>query len=263
MNIVVVNYNNSQCTLDLIKSIEDKEIYINEFIVVDNSSSECEVDLLKENNTSLDVKFIFLEDNVGYFHGLNKGIDCLRSKEVYPTFIGNNDLIFSDDFFINFFNREYEADTLAVAPCFKTMDGVYQNPAQPKKPTRFKRVFYALYFFNYNVGSLIYKAWVMLGLSAQSSLSKDYDSRNIYLGMGAGYIILPRFFNEYKRLIYPNFLYGEEAFLSKQIEDANGCLFYDANLDILHLESVATAKLPSKDKYAMMKKSYLIYRDYF
>ncbi|EHH2485697.1 glycosyltransferase [Vibrio vulnificus] len=263
MNIVVVNFNNSQCTLDLIDSLHSNREFINEVIVVDNSSTLSEVDLLKSIQSNLNVKIILLDENIGYFHGLNHGINFLESKMKHPTFIGNNDLIFSDDFFRIFFDFDYGKKTLAIAPCFITSDGVYQNPAQPSKPSRFKRLFYSLYFSNYLFGNVLYKCWRFLGLSAQSMVEKDCVSRPIYLGMGAGYILLPRFFYKYDKLNYPNFLYGEEAFFSKQIEDAQGELFYHSDLNILHLESVATKKIPTKRKYELMKKSYLTYKEYF
>ena len=94
---------------------------------------------------------------------------------------------------------------------------------------------------------------------------KDNNAKGIYIGMGAIYILLPQFFSKNDRLAYPEslFLYGEEAFLSKQIEDAHGILWYEPELEVVHLESVATSKLPSRDKYNLMKKAHSIYRCYF
>ena len=264
LNIVVVNYNNSSCTIELLSSLKNRWHFINKCIIVDNASSENELDKLSpliETNITL----VRLNKNIGYFGGLNEGLKKLNDEDRLKclTIIGNNDLLFNDSFFDMVFKIEIPSSAMAIAPSLLTKDGVYQNPAQVKKPSFFKRSFYNLYFSNYLLGSVIYKLWHVLGCSAQSKFNKDWQAKAIYIGMGAAYILLPSFFEKYRVLNYPYFLYGEEAFLSKQIEDANGIIWYEPSLEIIHLESVATAKMPNKEKYLLMKKSYKTYRNYF
>lgn len=262
INIVVVNYNNTDFTYEMISSLKKNWNFINEVIVVDNASSNEEKNKLSILSDGK-VKVINLEVNIGYFGGLNIGLAELSSKGLYPTLIGNNDLIFNHMFFDSIEAMSLPSNVMVVAPSLITKDGVYQNPAQIKKPSLFRRFFYAVYFSNYALGSCIYNVWQLIGLSSQSKFKKDLNAKPIYIGMGAAYILLPCFFEKNEKLNYPFFLYGEEAFLSKQIEDSNGVLWYEPSVEITHLESVATSKIPSKDKYFLMRKSYQVYKHFF
>lgn len=262
INLVVVNYNNTEYTVDLLKSLNDNLDFINEIVVVDNASSQGERNKLARIKQDK-LKVLMLNDNVGYFPGLNKGLAELTSLSQYPTIIGNNDLIFSVDFFENFFKLNFPDSVLVISPSLITKDGVYQNPAQTKKPSAFKRFFYGLYFSNYSLGLFIYYIWRLLGLSAQSKVKKDISPKPIFIGMGAAYILLPKFFHKNSKLDYPFFLYGEEAFLSKQIQSSDGLLWYEPSLEITHLESVATSKMPSQEKYLLMKKAYCVYKNFY
>lgn len=269
VNIVTVNYNNSLYTINMLDSLVNSTACINKVIIVDNASDSHEREVLNsiENlKYKFEVKIIFLSDNVGYFHGLNAGLREIKNyTSNMATVICNNDLVFNSDFFLNFQSLSFASDIMAVAPSIITSDFVYQNPAQINKPSFFKRFFYEIYFINYTVGSLLLKTWTKLGFSAQSKFKKDEVGKNIYIGMGAIYILFPSFFVKNTSLNYPDalFLYGEEAFLSKQIEDSNGSLFYEPRLEVVHLESVATAKLPNKKKYHLMKNSHSIYKCFF
>lgn len=266
INIVVVNYNNSQCSIDMINTLIASEDYLNEIVIVDNKSNSAEVLKLKVldvEKLNFKVSIIFLDENVGYFPGLNVGIETLTEVDKIPTFIGNNDILFNDEFFSTFFKIDFPKKVFAVAPSLITSDNVYQNPAQVTKPRFFKRFFYNVYFSNYFLGTCLHAVWQGVGLSAQSKFVKDIESKPIYIGMGAAYILMPSFFENNSKLVYPFFLYGEEAFLSKQIEDGNGILWYQSDMELVHLESVATSKMPSRRKYELMKKAHLIYKNYF
>lgn len=258
VNLVVVNYNNSSSTIDLLNSLSNCWDFIAQLVIVDNHSSKIEVDLLKTIKNEK-VSLVFLGSNTGYFGGLNEGLLKLTDVINIPTIIGNNDLLFNKVFFENFSKIDTQNNVLVIAPSILTIDGVYQNPAQVNKPSLFKRFFYSIYFTNYHIGVFIYFIWKYLGLSAQSNRVKDNEAKRIYIGMGAAYILLPGFFKKNKNLNYPFFLYGEEAFLSKQVEDSGGTIWYEPSLEIVHLESVATIKMPNKEKYLLMKKAYDAY----
>lgn len=262
VSIVVVNYNNSQCTIDLINSLGNSWHLISKVVVVDNNSSDSELFLLNKIKHDK-VTILYLSSNVGYFGGLNKGLELLVNDFDSPVIIGNNDLLFNDCFFSDLLLMHVKDNVMAIAPSLLTRDGIYQNPAQICKPTLFKRTFYSVYFSNYYVGVFIHKLWSILGFSAQSKIKKDFEAKPIYIGMGAAYVLLPSFFKRYKSLDYPFFLYGEEAFLSKQLEDAGGILWYEPSLEIVHLESVATAKMPTKEKYKLMRLSHSTYKNFF
>lgn len=269
VNIVTVNYNNSLFTIGMLDSLSASADYIDIVIIVDNASNSSELEILNSIDRlkyKFEIKIVFLDKNIGYFHGLNAGLgEILHLTSDAYTIVCNNDLIFNFNFFENLQKMFFESDIIAISPSIITADSVYQNPAQIVKPSFFKRFFYNTYYSNYLLGTLLFKTWAKLGLSAQSKLQKDNVGRRIYIGMGAIYILLPNFFIQNKQLNYPLelFLYGEEAFLSKQIEDSNGSLFYEPRLEVVHLESVATAKLPNKQKYLLMRRAHSIYKSFF
>ena len=86
---------------------------------------------------------------------------------------------------------------------------------------------------------------------------------NIHMGIGACYILPSVYFDFIKRLDYPFFLYGEEAFFSQQIHTAGGTLFYDSSLSVLHAESATLSKLPSRMTYEYARQGYPTYKKFY
>ena len=107
------------------------------------------------------------------------------------------------------------------------------------------------------------RLWRRLGLGANTRKHLDNEPKQIFIGFGAIYILTPAFFQHHANLAYPLFLYGEEAFLSKQIYDSGGIIWFEPALQVVHTESVSTSKLPSKEKYRFTQKSYNLYRGYY
>ncbi|KAB7698587.1 glycosyltransferase [Plesiomonas shigelloides] len=268
-NVVTVNYNSSHETVMMLESLVSELNYINKIIIVDNSSDKKNVDLLKDNNVlneqSSIVSLIFLDENIGYFPALNVGLSHLddSDKNNEYTIICNNDLVFNHEFFSRLLDSSYPEHTFAISPSVKTINGVYQNPSMAKKPSKTRLFFYSVYYSNYHVGKLLLKIWRKLGFGIDSNTKKDLQKREIFIGIGAIYVLAPVFFNKFKCLDYPLFLYGEEAFFSHQISSAGGCIFYDPTIEVLHLESVSTKKIPSRKNYDLNAKAFEIYKDYF
>lgn len=271
-DLVTVNYNNSVFTLEMLESLLSSVDQLGILVVVDNFSDEEDLLSLKEvildlSSKGLNVELIESEVNVGYFPGLNLGIERLREingKQERPVVVCNNDLHFPKDFFKPLMkDRFFESVIHVICPSVKTIDGVYQNPSMAKPPSLFRKVFYSIYYANYPVGRALLRLWRFLGFGSNARRVKDNEERDIFIGIGAIFILMPGFFNNSFFLEAPTFLYGEEAFLSRQVKRFGGKQLYVPALEVLHYESVATKKLPSKDKYTLTKKAYRLYRDYF
>ncbi len=268
INIITVNYNTSLETIKMLESLISSIDYINEIVIVDNNSSENERKIINEY---LSTKFIFNEivkniminDNIGYFPGLKVGIENLSGYNNFFNIICNNDIIFNDNFFNILFNRNWDDKVMAIAPSVITIDGIYQNPSQVNKPSLFRQFFYKLFYTNYYISLLLIKIWHKLGKGTPSKTSKDMEAKEIFIGIGAIYVLTPSFFQKNNNLEYPLFLYGEEAFLSNQILKSGGCIFYEPSIEVIHSESVATSKLPTKSKYNLNKKAYKIYKNFY
>lgn len=268
-NIVTVNYNSSHETIMMLESLVSELSFINKIIIVDNYSNDGNVELLKNNETinnlSNIVSIVCLDENIGYFPALNVGLSNLEMDEKNNsyTIICNNDLLFNNEFFSRLLETDYPEHTYAISPSVKTINGIYQNPSMEKKPSKARLFFYSLYYSNYNFGKLLLTVWRGLGLGIDSNTKKDWKEKEIFIGIGAIYILMPKFFSRFDSLNYPLFLYGEEAFFSHQISSVGGCVFYDPNIEVLHLESVSTKKIPSRENYNLNAKAFNIYKEYF
>lgn len=266
VNIVAVNFNSSDETIEMLRSINssiNSTMNVKIYIVDNDSSSEEKYKLEKIDYNNVCV--FKLDKNVGYFPALNVGIGLIpecEKNEGY-TVVCNNDLLFSKEFFSNLSTKEYQSDIFAVCPSVKTVNDVYQNPSLVHKPSRFRYNMYRLFYTNYYIGMAILKLWRLMGLGIDSQYRKDLVAKEIFIGIGAIYVLTPSFFKNNIELDYPLFLYGEEAFLSQQISRSNGIQWYDPSLEVVHLESVSTKKIPSKDNYLLNAKAFNLYRDYF
>lgn len=78
VGIVILNYNDSKTTINMINKIKDYK-NINHILIVDNNSSD---DSVKNIYEVLDKKIEILElkDNLGYAHGNNEGIKYLQDN---------------------------------------------------------------------------------------------------------------------------------------------------------------------------------------
>lgn len=263
VSLVVVNYNNSECSIKMLGSLEKDMNYIDTVIIVDNDSAEQDILKLKEFIKSLDrtmqgkVSLLESGENQGYFAGLNFGLEQLRSKE--RVIIANNDIEFAEGFFQRVSSDRFEGSVFAICPDVETIDGFHQNPHVVSKFSWLKRRMFDMYFSNYHVGQLILKLKRLVAKKRGHYVNKAIP---VHMGIGACFILTEHFFQHYKQLDYPSFLYGEEAFLSHQIHKKGGVLLYDPKYKLIHMESVATSKIPSRVKYKMTQDSYKLYREY-
>ena len=269
---IAVNYNNSQYTKKYVESIEELEGYNTadvKIIIVDNASRQEDVFFLESFcKERKNVTLIKSKENLGYFGGLNLGLDFVEDKKNNRILIGNNDLEFDGKFLVVWKALKLDSDVMVVCPRVTTIDGHEQNPHVIEKVSGVERFKARLYFQSYYLLP-IFKAMnklintlIQSLRNNQSSKHPEYDSEMyIKRGIGACYILTSNFFENYDRLDDSVFLWGEEVLLSSQVEDANGKILYLPRLKLTHHESVSVSKIPSKQKYNILKESYSIYKD--
>jgi GT2 family glycosyltransferase len=257
---VVVNHNNFSLTADMYQSVVcaarlDFEF---DFCVVDNSENDRERDVLIEWSRGCDNINVLFTENKGYFPGLNFGLRFVDQKEYDFVVIGNNDLLLSENFFDVLDGSAFSHDVYAVCPDVLTSDGVHQNPHVVYRYTFFKKLLLDIYFSNFFLGSLLRKAKYLF---SKKRLEKDVDAKIIHMGIGAIYILTNRFFECCNGLEYPVFLYGEEAFFSKQVHCNGGVLWYLPELVVHHRESATLSLTSNRRKYDWSRASYRLHRD--
>jgi GT2 family glycosyltransferase len=260
---ICVNYNNSQVSVKYILNVlEIKQNYDIKIIIVDNASEENDINELDKfilDLKSSDVVFIKSTINLGYFKGLNLGIDwALQNGFNQYQIIGNNDLQFFPDFLKNLENIVVKVNELVLAPDVITTLGIHENPHVIHKMSFLRKLKYDIYFFNYYLARFI-----TLFYSTDRKPKAFYPQKKyIHMGIGALYVLTPYFFKFFNKLWDDVFLYGEEAVLAGQILSVDGKIVYEPSLKCNHIESLTTSRMKSRFKYEVIQKSYRVYKKY-
>ena len=163
-----------------------------------------------------------------------------------------------ENFFEILSRSTFSDDIYAVCPDVITNDGIHQNPHVIDRYTFFQKLLLDIYFSNFFVGSLLRKVKYLF---SDRRTNKDFDGKVIHMGIGAIYIFTNKFFKFCNRLEYPVFLYGEEAFISKQIHSNGGVLWYSPHLVVHHRESATLSLTPDRKKYDWSRASYRLHRN--
>lgn len=263
---VVVNYNNSNYTLKLAKSIE----YFKEnkkclLIIVDNYSTNNEKYVLKNvKKIKIASKIIFNKNNIGYLAGINIGLKYIYIKNIEYNLIivGNNDLIFPTDFI---FNLEKNSNIFCkypiISPNIISLEGRAQNPHIKYNISNFRMIIYTIYYTNYMIAVIIDRIAKNIKKYFER---KDYtfsnESGEIFQGYGACYIITKIFVNEFTYFWTPNILMGEEGFITIQIGRKGFKIYYESSIIVNHMDHATCKNIPKKIIWRYAKKSFNIYK---
>jgi GT2 family glycosyltransferase len=258
---ICVNYNNSKVTIEYILNLLSIKHEFNiKIIIIDNASTIEEVEILDKFLSDLkvsDIVFIKSPINLGYFKGLNLGINHLNKKEFEYFVIGNNDLIFDENFIIKLSAKCFVDDVFVVAPNIIRIDGVHQNPHILSKFNLFQRLYRMLYFSNFYIGNLIYFFYNSIRYFLIKEDRKHNDKEQIILmGYGACYVLTKNFFSKNNDLHSPLFLMGEEGVLANQVIGSNGVTLYCPDLVVNHHDHTSIGKLPSRRLYDLNRLAY-------
>jgi GT2 family glycosyltransferase len=260
------NYNNSALSIQAAQSIAANHgdcAY--EIVLVDNASTEAERRILAAPGVlPAHCRVIWNPTNVGYFDGLNLGIDALRETmpDADAIVIGNNDLVFEPVFFAGIARAAPAASTHAIlSPNIVTLDGVHQNPHVLGGVSRFREIVWDLYFSSFTLSRLISWAARMAGsLVTRKDFEHHAEEGPIDQGYGACYLLTPRFFERYGRLWSPGFVMGEEFYLQRQLQAGGERMYYLPAITVRHHDHATIAKLPSRRLWEMTRQYHRIYR---
>jgi len=267
IKLVTVNFNNYRETIKFLKSVhESYEFFDNiEVIVVDNASEESDLSSLREYILACPsyVSLVVSEKNLGYFGGLNIGLSFSDNSNFDYVLIGNNDVVFRDDFFKVLSESVFSNDVMVVSPDIINNSGVHENPQLQNRAGIVMKLAFSAYFSFYFMSILIFNlSRILKKIKIRRVLRESLSSRDIYQGSGAFYILTKRFFKYYNLLDDRVFLWGEERLLANQVLERCSKTYYFQNLVMFHNESSSTSKLPSLTTWRINKTSYSIYKKY-
>lgn len=251
---ITVNYTQEKLLPAWIESIAGQSGgFENEIVVVDNSGTI--------GGPLLGAKILNPGANLGYFPGFNCALDELTLSRYDAIVMANPDIAFDAQFSAGIGNAGESCPTaMVIAPRITTVPGgAEQNPHIANPIGWLRRRYYDVLFSSYFAFCAIQK---LRSVSRRTSpaLQVRMEPGAIYMAHGACFVLLPSFFERYEKLDDRVFLWGEEALLRKQVADADGMIWYDPSLCVVHHEHSATSAIASRRKFAMMKESYAIYR---
>ncbi len=262
---VCTNYNNSAFTVAAVASLTKNQGHDLRVYVVDNASRPEEVELLrslKRDNPS--VRLIVNADNVGYFAGLNRGIAAARRDDPQADWIvaGNNDLEFPANFCDHVERNQAEfRQHSVISPDVVTLDGEHQNPHVISDISTIREIFYDLYYSNYYLGLLIYKAAKMIPrVTRRGDEDQWQTARPIYQGHGSCYLLTPKFFAQFEAFWAPTFMMSEEVFLSLQLKKVGEQVFYSPAISVTHHWHGSLQDVPNRRRWNMARDAHREYR---
>lgn len=261
---ICVNFNNSGYTKKLCDSLIRQsgvgEQFFVDCVVVDNSTDvEDSAALFEIEKKYSWIRCLTPSQNLGYFGGLNYGLQAIDFEDYSFVVICNNDLFYEPSFCLELCRSGYGKNIFAVCPDVITKDGIHQNPHVLKRMGWARRFQLDIYFLHY------YFAWTLLLIlrvirPVKSSPPQPTSPCEIHMGIGACYVLTRAFLDSFKKLYYPHFLYGEEAYFSDQIHSSGGVLLFDPVLRVHHAESASLSKIPRRATYEFARVGYPDYR---
>ncbi len=264
---VCTNFNSSSDTIRAIESLYASDGHEFHCIVVDNHSGAEQVAILRDyavNKPAIDV--IYNPENVGYFRGLNIGLKRLQDKvpKYEHAIVGNNDLVFPVDFADSVERNLGRFDRYPViSPAITTLDGAHQNPHVIARISNFRERMYDLYFSNYYLALLL--KWMVRqsrGLVRRGDEDHSSQGQEIWQGHGSCYLLGPRFFTEFGQLWAPTFLFGEEFFLSQQLEAKGLKVYFEPSISLVHAWHSSLASLPTRRQWDLARDAHKVYRNH-
>jgi GT2 family glycosyltransferase len=262
---ICTNYNNSQETVAAAKSLLENGGHEYRIIVVDNDSANSERQQLSDlqaNHAEVDV--VFNPDNVGYFGGLNVGLR--RLKDTYADFeyvvVGNNDLLFPAGFTdsVELCRPLFELYPV-ISPSIVTLDGEHQNPHVVTAVSPIRERIYDLYYGNYYLARfLLFIARMSRPFNRRGDEARHDRPGEIRQGHGSCYLLGPRFFSNFTALWAPTFLFSEEFFLAKQMEEKGLRIYFEPSISVRHMCHVTVGQLPTRKRWELMKEAHAVYR---
>ena len=272
VDFAVVVYNNFEDTYSLCKSLSSQQS--SDFtsfrcFVVDNSDQpEISNSLVKLESEFDFVFYLKTPSNLGYFGAFNYLFESASFEDSSYVVLCNNDLVFSNDFLYSLCNINPPSNCQVICPNVIAMDARGQNPHVLSRYPFHKRLLLDLYFTNYLIARMLSRLKLTFNIITKcfrksEPLFSCAVPTEIHMGIGACYVLTKDFLKSHNKLIYPHFLYGEEAYLTKQVHDSGGKLFYYSNLVVHHLESATLSKLPKKITYDYARDGYWSYRSFY
>lgn len=241
---VILNYNDSVTTIDLIHRIHDYK-NINKIIVVDNNSTDDSYSLLSKY-TDQKLVLIKASENKGYGAGNNLGIKYVVDNfDSSYVLISNPDVYFSDDLVLKFINTfSIDSNIAVVSALQKDINGDLIRDIAWKTPTIRDYLF---------MDTKLFKKRIDMESHYSNSYLYSNNKAEVDCIPGALLMIDTQKFKEIGGYDENMFLYCEETLLSLKIKKMNLKTILITDDSYQHMHSVSINKsIKSKLKQYQM-----------
>lgn len=244
---IVICYNNALEVSKYADSLFDMKLSEKVFLViVINSILESDIPLIEHiGKKHSNVLIVNPKKNLGYMNGLIYGYrqySALVQKKPRFVLMSNTDIEFRDDlFFEKLLSNNYLSDIWCIGPSiFTKYTSNYDNPVEEKRRSK-KKINSLIRRFSIPVFSWLY---VYLSLVKPRFIKrKKTDSRFVYEVHGCFFILTGGFPEILKDEEYGALLYSEEAFIAELVFQNGKKVYYDASLEVVHVEHTTTKLL--------------------
>jgi len=267
LSIIAVDFNGHTDTKRFLESLNrsvlasSHKLDVFVVIVCNGEMLNVSTDLLNH----IHLKIISSGSNLGYFGGINYGLEYLRSRSISSEhyLVCNNDILFPENFSLEFFDfMRQHVSYFVISPSLLGQDGKNQNPLFSNKPSLFKRLKLNIIFSCFPVFAFcsFMSNLVNILISRYSSSINDLSVNSspfyIYSGYGAAYLLSNSFVESCGSLYMPTFLMGEEFFLTYQLALLGKNILFYPSIVLFHTNHASLNRCKYYFLWSNSKRSF-------
>ena len=251
--IVAVTYNSYPELYSYLSSIEKAAEQTSEIevkvLVVDNSINKEGVDVNCFKSIKVEICPL---NNKGYLGGAQHVINAQTDINQYDyVAISNVDIELSANFFKKLQNYNLHDDIAWVATkIWSKAEGRDRNPKMMSRPNK-KRLQVVNLMYRFPILDYLY----IMTLYKRKTLYTPSPEMDIYAGHGSFMMLTKHFFERYKKIEYPIFLFGEEIYLGELIRLAGMRVRYVPSIEVIDMEHTSTGKMKKAFYYKCNKEA--------
>ena len=259
--IIGVNYCTTGQTIEWAKNIREKNEGDSLLTVVVDTSAEKTDGQLAGLLAAEDPGILYLNpgENLGYLGGARYGLNYLKKQGIRfdALIVANVDIRFETEHMVEAI-RSYDGETVGVLAPSILADGKDMNPYKMERMTKAQQQRRILYL-QFPLLQKPVDAIRRLRKRQEQAVSHP-DGEKIYMGYGACFIFLERYFEKGGDLDLPLFLYGEEPYVSEMCLRHGLDVIYAPRIVIRDIGHVSTSTIPSKKhrRYLIESARYCI-----
>lgn len=259
VGIIILNYNNSHCTIQCIESIIGFNTALVRIVVVDNSSTDDSLSVLEnyllEHRNAFEL--IQAKYNGGYAQGNNVGLNYLdKDPEIDKILILNNDVLFTQDMLprlSEFLDSHPEAGV--VSPLLYCRDGKTIDYACARKDCTIREIVWTYLLYFTDICGILSRFSNRRKLLLKNPDLLNASEVEIELPSGACFMIRKELFRKIGYFDPNTFLYYEENILYRKLLKEGKKNYMLPGVSCIHLGGETTNKVAHSASYMKTSKA--------